>query len=69
MPDHAVESPGSEAADGAPAASEDAVLQSILDNWEESLPRFVKVMPKDYKRALAQMEAEQQGARATAVPA
>ena len=43
--------------------------RSILDNWEESLPRFVKVMPKDYKRALAQLEAEQQAAQPGAVPA
>jgi glutamate synthase (ferredoxin) len=25
----------------------------VLDAWEESVPRFVKVMPKDYKRVLA----------------
>jgi len=25
----------------------------VLDAWEEYLPRFVKVMPKDYKRVLA----------------
>jgi glutamate synthase (ferredoxin) len=25
----------------------------VLDTWEESVPRFVKVMPKDYKRVLA----------------
>ena len=24
----------------------------ILSDWEEMLPRFVKVMPKDYKRML-----------------
>jgi len=31
----------------------------ILDNWDDSLRKFVKVMPVDYKRALAEREAEQ----------
>jgi uncharacterized protein YjgD (DUF1641 family) len=26
--------------------------QTILDNWEAMLPKFVKVMPRDYKRVL-----------------
>jgi glutamate synthase domain-containing protein 2/glutamate synthase domain-containing protein 1/glutamate synthase domain-containing protein 3 len=26
--------------------------QTILDNWETSIPKFVKVMPRDYKRVL-----------------
>ena len=30
----------------------------ILDNWEEALGRFVKVMPSDYAGALKQLEAE-----------
>ena len=36
----------------------------VLDNWDEYLPRFVKVMPVDYRRALQEMQAR---ARATAV--
>jgi len=28
----------------------------ILENWEEFLPKFVKVMPVEYRRALAEME-------------
>ena len=28
------------------------VARRILDNWNEMLPKFVKVMPVDYKRAL-----------------
>ncbi len=24
----------------------------VLANWDDSLPQFVKVMPKDYKRML-----------------
>jgi len=27
----------------------------LLDNWEESLPLFVKVMPQDYKIALEKL--------------
>ena len=32
--------------------------RSILDNWEEYRPKFVKVMPVDYRRALQDMEQE-----------
>jgi glutamate synthase (NADPH/NADH) large chain len=32
--------------------------REILDNWSEALGKFVKVMPRDYARALRQMEAE-----------
>jgi len=31
----------------------------ILKSWDEMLPRFVKVMPMDYKKALAKIKAEQ----------
>ncbi|MDJ0958022.1 MAG: glutamate synthase large subunit [Arenicellales bacterium] len=31
--------------------------QQILDNWEEYLPKFVKVMPVEYRIALEQMQA------------
>ena len=44
--------------------------QRILAAWEEMLPSFVKVMPRDYKRALAeraQREAVSQDARQTEV--
>jgi glutamate synthase (NADPH/NADH) large chain len=34
----------------------------ILDNWEEYLPKFVKVMPVEYRRALKELQAEQQAA-------
>jgi len=36
--------------------------QHILDNWEEYLPRFVKVMPVDYREALKQIQAIQTSA-------
>jgi glutamate synthase domain-containing protein 2/glutamate synthase domain-containing protein 1/glutamate synthase domain-containing protein 3 len=32
--------------------------QRLLDNWEASLPRFVKVFPTEYKRVLGQMSRE-----------
>jgi len=31
----------------------------IIDNWESYLPQFVKVMPTDYKKALARLAEEQ----------
>lgn len=40
--------------------------RAILDNWAEELPRFVKVMPRDYARALRQMEAERLAAASVA---
>ena len=33
--------------------------RAILDDWEAALTRFVKVMPRDYARALKQLETEQ----------
>ena len=33
--------------------TQSAVAKNILDNWGEYQSRFVKVMPKDYKRVLA----------------
>ncbi len=35
-----------------------ARASEILDNWDEALGRFVKVMPRDYASALKQLEAE-----------
>ena len=32
----------------------------ILDNWSNYLPKFVKVMPTEYRRALLEMAAQQQ---------
>jgi len=31
-----------------------SIAQKILDNWNEELKNFVKVMPKDFKRVLAE---------------
>jgi len=33
-----------------------ARARKILDAWDQMVPRFVKVMPKDYKRVLACLE-------------
>ena len=32
----------------------------VLENWSTYLPRFVKVMPLEYRRALGELAAEQQ---------
>jgi glutamate synthase (NADPH/NADH) large chain len=32
--------------------------RAILDDWDNALTRFVKIMPRDYARALKQLEAE-----------
>ncbi len=37
-----------------------AVARRVLDNWDSLLPRFVKVMPVDYRRALLEMQAQPQ---------
>ena len=46
---------------GAPPAHASAVAARILRDWDATLPLFKKVMPHDYKRALAEM-AEEEGA-------
>jgi len=37
-----------------------ARAKKILDNWASYLPRFVKVMPTEYRRALLEIAAQQQ---------
>jgi glutamate synthase (NADPH/NADH) large chain len=39
--------------------TDSSVGRNILKHWEDYLGKFVKVMPIDYRRALAEMEAEQ----------
>ena len=34
------------------------VARRLLDNWSASLKQFVKIMPTDYKRALAMLASE-----------
>jgi glutamate synthase (NADPH/NADH) large chain len=38
----------------------------LLENWETALKSFVKVMPKDYRRALMDLEAERLAAKTAA---
>ncbi len=43
-----------------------ARAKEILDNWDAALPRFYKVMPTDYAKALADMKREKATARVAA---
>ena len=38
------------------AYTKSPLAKHILENWQEYLPFFVKVMPVDYRRALQRME-------------
>ncbi|HJQ59591.1 MAG TPA: glutamate synthase subunit alpha, partial [Vineibacter sp.] len=40
--------------------------RAILDDWDNAVTRFVKIMPVDFKRALAELKAERQATRAVA---
>jgi glutamate synthase (NADPH/NADH) large chain len=37
--------------------------REILDNWDEMLPKFRKVMPVEYRRALAELERAERDAQ------
>ena len=39
--------------------TDSSVARTILANWEQYLPKFVKVMPVDYRRALEEMKQSQ----------
>jgi len=43
-----------------------AQAKALLDDWSITLGRFVKVMPRDYRRALQQLEAERIAAASVA---
>ena len=43
-----------------------AKAAALLDDWDNSVTKFVKVMPKDYARALKQLEAEREEAASVA---
>ncbi|MFV0643867.1 MAG: glutamate synthase large subunit [Sphingomonadaceae bacterium] len=40
--------------------------EAVLENWDTMLPKFVKVMPTDYRKALRQLEAERADAATVA---
>lgn len=41
-------------------ATQSTLAQRILEQWERELPRFIKVLPEEYRQALLRIEAEQQ---------
>jgi glutamate synthase (NADPH/NADH) large chain len=43
-----------------------ARARALLEDWDNALACFVKVMPKDYRRALLELEAERQAGAAAA---
>ena len=43
-----------------------ARARELLDDWDNALASFVKVMPNDYRRALLDLRAERQAAKAVA---
>jgi glutamate synthase (NADPH/NADH) large chain len=43
-----------------------ARARALLEDWDNALAQFVKVVPKDYRRALLELKAEQQAAKAAA---
>ena len=43
-----------------------ARARALLDDWENALSRFVKVVPRDYRRALIELRAEQEAAKTVA---
>jgi len=44
--------------------TQSSVAKNILDNWEQMLPKFVKVMPVEYRRALLEMQEQQKATAA-----
>ena len=46
--------------------TDSARARMLLENWDVCLGRFVKVMPKDYRGALSDMEAERNVAKTVA---
>jgi glutamate synthase (NADPH/NADH) large chain len=40
-----------------------ARARELLEDWEGAVAAFVKIMPKDYRRALLELQAERQAAR------
>ena len=38
------------------AYTQSALAARLLANWQQTVPKFVKVMPKDYKRVLQSMK-------------
>ncbi len=47
--------------------TESARARQILDRWDDYLPKFVKVMPVDYRRALKEMQASSRITKRTGI--
>jgi glutamate synthase (NADPH/NADH) large chain len=47
--------------------TDSARAKTILENWDEYLPKFLKILPVDYKRALLELRAEQAAEAAPAL--
>jgi glutamate synthase (NADPH/NADH) large chain len=47
--------------------TDSARAKMILENWDEYLPKFLKILPVDYKRALLELRAEQAAEAAPAL--
>ncbi|WP_145267193.1 glutamate synthase large subunit [Calycomorphotria hydatis] len=45
-----------------------SVAEAILGDWETAVTKFVKVMPRDFKRALAEMTTDQSNGESEAAP-
>jgi len=46
--------------------TDSARAREILDNWDQAVGKFVKVMPKEYRSALTKLETERQAAATVA---
>jgi len=40
--------------------------RALLEDWDNTLRAFVKIVPQDYRRALLELKAEREGARMAA---
>ena len=43
-----------------------ARARALLEDWDNTLRAFVKIVPQDYRRALLELKAEREGARMAA---
>ena len=43
--------------------TDSAVARQVLDNWEAYLPKFIKIMPTDYRLALERLAKEREEAQ------
>ena len=39
--------------------TQSALAQRILENWDAYLPKFIKVLPEEYRQALIRLEEEE----------